>query len=71
MKKQADLAKATTAANRKKLKKELDEITAEILKRNVTVYGAINLRTDGRKVVIAQRLEEDRSSPFGSVDLSC
>ena len=46
MKKQADLAKATTAANRKKLKKELDEITAEILKRNVTVYGAINLRTD-------------------------
>ena len=56
VRKQAALAAATSEADRKKIKKELDEITREILKRNVTVYGAINLRTDGHRIVMAQRL---------------
>ena len=29
--------------------------------RNVTVYGAINLLSDGKKVVTAYRLEENRT----------
>ena len=60
IKKQDALAKSTKENDKKKLKDELDTITEEILKRNVTVYGAINLRTDGHNIVLAQRLEEDR-----------
>ncbi len=31
-----------------------------LMKRNVTVYGSINLRTDGRKIVMAYKLEQKR-----------
>ena len=30
--------------------------------RNVTVYGSINLRSDGRKAVLAYRLERERAT---------
>lgn len=58
--KQKELASATKAAAKEKIKKQLDKITDELLKRNVTVYGAINLRTDGKKIVMAQKLEKER-----------
>ena len=59
-KKQVKLAAETNQTKKKKLLKEIEELTEEIAKRNVTVYGAINLRTDGRKIVMAQKLERDR-----------
>ena len=37
-----------------------DTHVKELEKRNVTVYGAINLRSDGNKVVLAYRLERRR-----------
>lgn len=39
-----------------------EEILDEVFKRNVGVYGAINLRTDGRKAVIAFRKERTRGT---------
>jgi beta-lactamase superfamily II metal-dependent hydrolase len=59
---QKDLLKASTQVEKNSLKKKLDAVTEEVLKRNVTVYGAINLRTDGHKIVMAQRLEQDRNT---------
>lgn len=44
----------------KTLDKEREELLDEIFKRNVGVYGAINLRTDGRKAVIAFRKEKPK-----------
>ena len=44
------------------LKKKVEELTDKVLERNVTVYGAINLRTDGRNIVMAQKLEQPRST---------
>ena len=38
----------------------LDQVSNELLKRNVTVYGAINLRTDGRRAVLAYMLEQPK-----------
>ena len=32
----------------------------EVIDRSVAVFGAINLRTDGKKAVIAQKLERPR-----------
>lgn len=61
-KKQIELAKADTPEKKEKIKTELDKITDKILTRNVTVYGAIHLRTDGHRVVVAQKLEKDRES---------
>lgn len=37
-----------------------EKLIDELKKRNVTTYGAINVRTDGRKVVLAIMLEEER-----------
>ena len=31
------------------------------LERSIAVYGMINLRTDGKKVLLAQKLEQPRS----------
>ena len=59
--KEAELTAAETDADKAKAQKEIEAIWAEILRRNVTVYGAINLRTDGHKAVLAQRLEKDRN----------
>ena len=42
---------------------ELKNISAQKkLERVVTVYGMINVRTDGEKVIIAQKLEKSGSS---------
>lgn len=52
-------AKAETDPIKKKVLQEAANEKFEIAKkRNVTVYGAINLRTDGEKVVIAYMLEK-------------
>jgi beta-lactamase superfamily II metal-dependent hydrolase len=42
------------------LQKKIHE-KLEVLERSVAVYGMINLRTDGHKVLMAQKLEEPRS----------
>ena len=48
---------ADSVADKDKLRKERDDILDELFRRNVGVYGAVNLRTDGRKAVIAFRKE--------------
>ena len=64
-KKQKKLVTATKPSVRVSLGKEIKKLTDEIAERNVVIYGAINLRTDGEKIVMAQKLEKDRS--LGSV----
>jgi hypothetical protein len=50
---------AKSEAQEKRLRKAVDAIKKQ-LDRSVAVYGAINLRTDGRRVVVAQKLEATR-----------
>jgi hypothetical protein len=45
---------------RQELRNELRALVDELLKRNVTVYGAINFRTDGRAAIAAYKLEKER-----------
>ena len=52
------LEKENDPLKKRALKQERDEILDELFKRNVGVYGAVNLRTDGRRAVIAFRREE-------------
>ncbi|MBV2124664.1 MAG: hypothetical protein KUF75_05910 [Candidatus Thiodiazotropha sp. (ex Ctena orbiculata)] len=52
----------TDAAKKAALHKEAEEKFGLDRKRNVTVYGAINIRSDGKKVVIAYMLEKPSSS---------
>ena len=47
---------ATTDAKREQFRKKIDELLAKI-ERSVAVYGAINLRSDGRSIVMAQKVE--------------
>ncbi len=54
------LAKETDQAKKKGLQQEREEILDELFKRNVGVYGAINLRTDGRRAVVAFRREQSK-----------
>ena len=55
-----------TADAREGLEAELDGLEMarerkwEQLARSVDVYGAINLRTDGKRIVMAQKLERKR-----------
>lgn len=51
---------ANSGAEKDKLRKERDDILDELFRRNVGVYGAVNLRTDGRKAVIAFRKEKPK-----------
>lgn len=51
---------AASRAQKKEADKRLDE-HLKIIERSVANYGMINVRTDGDKVIIAQRLERDRS----------
>ena len=37
-----------------------DALIEELAQRNVTTYGAINVRTDGRKALFAYKLERPR-----------
>jgi len=52
-------AEAGTAAEKKKLEVKADKFKKQ-LDRSVATYGAINLRTDGKTVVVAQKLETTR-----------
>lgn len=54
------LAKASSIEKVRELLPLYDAQLDELKKRNVTVYGAINLRSDGKRAVMAYRLEEDR-----------
>ena len=56
------VAEARTAAQKAALKKQQAKLS-EKLTRSVAVYGAINLRTDGKRAVVGQRLE--RAGSFG------
>ncbi len=47
------IQKESDATAKKRLEAERDDVLDEVFKRNVGVYGAINLRTDGRKAVVA------------------
>jgi beta-lactamase superfamily II metal-dependent hydrolase len=51
---------ATSAEDRKAHRLERADIQKDLAKRNVEVYGAITLRTDGRNLVVAFRLEKGR-----------
>lgn len=60
------IADAETPARRAAAEKKFDAVTAK-LDRSVAVYGAINLRSDGERVVLAYMLE--RSKPSKKWDL--
>jgi len=47
-----------TVEEKKKMNSKLDEIKDRMLNRIVAVYGAINLRTDGQRALLCQKLEE-------------
>ena len=52
-----------TAAERRekeRLEKQFEKLLSSI-ERSIAIYGAINLRTDGHKVIFAQKLERPRS----------
>lgn len=51
-----ELRAAATEAKREKARKKVDGLLAKI-ERSVAVYGAINLRSDGRSIVMAQKVE--------------
>ena len=55
-----ELAGATSGSKKKDLQKQLDRAYRKF-ERSVAVYGMISLRTDGRKVVIDQKLEQPRT----------
>jgi beta-lactamase superfamily II metal-dependent hydrolase len=48
----------TDPAKKSKLEEEANDLLEERKKHNVTVYGSINLRSDGEKVVLAYMLEK-------------
>lgn len=52
----------TPAQQRKKarLEKAYEKFVNDVIDRSVAVFGAINLRTDGEKAVVAQKLERPR-----------
>jgi beta-lactamase superfamily II metal-dependent hydrolase len=49
--------KAENEADRKRLDDKIRKLLNEKIDRTVTVYGLINLRTDGERVLLAQKLE--------------
>lgn len=53
------LREATTDAERDRIEAAHEKELRQI-ERSIAVYGAINLRTDGRRVVIAQKIERAR-----------
>jgi hypothetical protein len=56
------IAKETDRERKKNLEKERAEILDELFKRNVGVYGSVNLRTDGRRAVVAFRREKSKGT---------
>jgi beta-lactamase superfamily II metal-dependent hydrolase len=65
-----ELAAAATADERARAQAALDAALTG-LKRSVAVYGLINLRTDGRRVVLAQKLERPRGRSREEWDVHC
>ncbi|MBO6756469.1 MAG: hypothetical protein JJ902_09095 [Roseibium sp.] len=58
---EAVLADPGASANAKEKAEKKINAALKIIERSVANYGMINLRTDGTNVVMAQRLERDRS----------
>lgn len=56
--KQLDLAE--TESDKEPIRKKLEKAMMQ-LERSIAVYGMINVRTDGEKAIIAQKLERPRS----------
>jgi hypothetical protein len=56
----AKIDKEPDAQKKKELEADRAKILDELFKRNVGVYGAINLRTDGRSAVVAFRNEKPK-----------
>jgi beta-lactamase superfamily II metal-dependent hydrolase len=56
------IALETDSKKKKILEQARAEILDELFKRNVGVYGAINLRTDGRRAVVAFRREQSKGT---------
>ena len=54
-------AKKKLERREKRLEKARSEIHDKTLNRSIAVYGAITVRTDGDRVVLAQKLEKPRS----------
>jgi beta-lactamase superfamily II metal-dependent hydrolase len=52
---------ASTAAAKEKARAKLDRFHTQVLDRSIAVYGAINVCTDGTRVVIAQKIEQPRA----------
>jgi beta-lactamase superfamily II metal-dependent hydrolase len=50
------LAKAKPGAQTERAQKKIDGLLAQI-ERSIAVYGAINLRSDGKRIVMAQKVE--------------
>lgn len=61
-------AKSAAAGRKKKAEKAFRKLVDDTINRTVQVYGAIYVRTDGKDVVIAQRIE--RSSAGKQWDIS-
>jgi beta-lactamase superfamily II metal-dependent hydrolase len=55
----AKLEAAKTDAAKAKAREKINKLVNETIKRSVDVFGAINVRTDGSKVVIAYKIERD------------
>ena len=53
-------ASDTAVDDKEALRKERTTVQKQLAKRNVEVYGAITLRTDGQHLVVAFRLEQER-----------
>lgn len=58
---QAQIDGAATERERAELRRKYNEVLDGILDRFVAVYGAINLRTDGEKALLAYKLESPRA----------
>lgn len=58
-----------TQSEREKAKLSIDRTLTQ-LERSVAVYGLINLRTDGKKMILAQKLEQPRGGG-GEWDVHC
>lgn len=54
------LALAETEAEKERIRKKLEKKII-LLERSIAVYGMINVRTDGGKAIVAQKLERPRS----------
>jgi beta-lactamase superfamily II metal-dependent hydrolase len=55
-----DMQAAKTAAARKRAARRRDRLLEKI-GRSIAVFGAINLRSDGRRVILAQKREQPRA----------